>query len=227
MWLVALWSAVTTWPWSMVAAIFGVAAFSVLIWVNFIRPARRRRQIRRPGNIHFIVPASEHHSCDYAVQDKDEHHINTIVLPANNTVTIDMIFEPSVYFNVAELSFGCDGVLADKPHAIEYLNRFVEIGDGKSIIPGKGNRHYIDKYHYYHVINEPRYMSVGVTRTLAFKMKTGKPGSYRAHVYFFGDEVEGEVSDFFISVEESPSSLMKCVCISHRHLGCAKGIRPL
>jgi hypothetical protein len=226
-WLVALWSAVTAWPWSMVAAIFGIAAFSVLIWVNFIRPHLRRRRVRRPGNVFFIVPAKEHHGCDYAIQDDCEHHISTIVLPANTVVTVDMIFQTSVYFNFAELSFGCDGVLTEKPYAIEYLNRFVEIGDGKNVIPGKGNKHYIDKYHYYHLRDEPRHMSVGVTRALAFKIKTGAPGSYRAHVFFFGDEVEAEASNILMLVEETPNSSMQCVCVGHRRLSCAKGIRPL
>jgi hypothetical protein len=221
--LAELWKSIQTWPWSMVAAIFGIAAFSVLIWVNFLRPKRRRIKLRRPVIAHFIVAAAEHHSCEFAKQDGREHWLKTIVLPSNKTVIVDVILDPLIYFVWSELSIGCEGNLTDKPYATEYLNRFIEVGEGKNVIPGKGNRHYIDKYHYYHLRDQLLHMSIGSTRSIAFKIQTGKAGVYPAHIYFFGDEVEGLASDLLIIVEDIPSRSMTCIHKSHRQMNCAQG----
>ncbi len=176
--------------------------------------------------MYFVIPASEHHGCDYAHQDGLEHRAKTIVLQSNCSVIVDLVFEPSLFFTAAEMSFGCEGALLEKPYAIEYLNRFIEIGKGKNVIPGQGNRHVIDKYHYYHVKDDPKHFSVGSSYALAFKLKIGSPGTYIPRIFFFGDEVEGEIADLLIVVEDSPKTLMRCVLREHRRRKCTKSIQP-
>jgi hypothetical protein len=150
--LAAIWNTLEAWPWPMIAAILSLIAVSILIWVNFIRPARRSNKLRAPVDAVFIIHKKQHrYSCQFAKQDEDDHESRTIVLPSKSKIIIDLVFKPRIYFRSTEYYLGCDGDdVNKKPIITQYLNRFIEIGEGKEIVPGPGNKHMIDVYGYYH-----------------------------------------------------------------------------
>jgi hypothetical protein len=206
-------AAVAPWPWPMIATFVGVATLGAVLHVNFIRPIRRRRKLRQPVKSLFVIPARRHHGCDFASQNEDEHLLKTVVLPANSEIIVDLRFEPRVFFTNAEIVVGCEGDPSTVPHGTEYFNRFIEAGEGKQIVPGSGNLHYIDKHGFYHVRETPRQWSRGTFRAMAFKFKTQKPGKYQLDIYFMGDEVEGKSTNLQITVEDRPTTIMHCTAL--------------
>jgi hypothetical protein len=160
-------------------------------------------------------------------QDDEDHHVKRITLPPNSELLIDLAIRPKLSFVTSEIYFGCEGGdVKDLPYAIEYFNRFIEVGAGRNIRPGIESTHYIDKYRLYH-IKEPVQWSVGSTRSIAFKMITTRPGVYKVKIFFPGDAVEGMVDDLWIYVEESPRTRMHCIRPDHAHMACSVGIPPI
>jgi hypothetical protein len=214
-------------PWPTIAAFASVATLIMVGWVNFGRPFRRRRKLRKPVIAEFVLPSAKHHACDFAEQDNREHLLKTIVLPAHSEVTVDLRFTPQLNFEGTEISMGCLGAINRIPYATEYFNQFIKEGAGQQIKPGPGNRHYLDKHNYYHIRdNNPRRWTVGQCVSVALKIKTSGPGKYPVEVYFPGDEVEGKAEDLMIVVEDSPRTLMPCKDKQHRRSSCARGIKP-
>jgi hypothetical protein len=222
----ALVGTVSTWPWSMISAAIGAAALLILVHVNFLRPWRRRKKLKNPAIAHFVIPSNKHHGCDFAVQNEQEHLVKTIVVPAQGEILIDLRIQPRMAFVTSEISIGCEGEVTETPFATEYLNRFIETGEGKHIIPGNGNRHYIDKYHFYHCRESQRQWSRGFVLSLAFKLKTRKSGRYVLDIYFVGDEVEGK-DQLTIIVEDKPKTVIRCVERKHKRMQCRKAIQPI
>jgi hypothetical protein len=221
-------ASVANWPWPIISAFVALVALAVIVHVNILRPRLRRRRLKMPAHAWFVVPSKRHHGCDFAGQDHDEHILKTIVLPLNSEMTIDFRFKPRLFFHNSEIVIGCEGDTA--PKAKEYFNRFVAEGEGKHIIPGPGNRHYIDKHGFYHYRESAatRQWSRETFGAMAFKFRTGTRGRYTVDIYFLGDEVEGKNSELTVVVEDDPQTVMRCTDRKHKRLLCAtKGITPL
>jgi hypothetical protein len=129
---------------------------------------------------------------------------------------------------VSEYYLGCDGVDVNiKPTVTSYLNRFIEKGEGKEVVPGPGKRHIIDVYGYYHKRDDQTF-SVGTPVATAFVIETKNPGIYILDINFAGDEFRGEVRDLKLVVENEPETAMRCAITKHRKLVCkTKGIHPI
>jgi len=132
-----------------------VSFVSLLVAVHTQILVRRRRYkaLLSPTEGFFIIPAKQHHDCEYATQDSESHKVKDITLPPHSEVGVDMILECKVAFAQNEIAVGFLGNDAAKHYAKEYCNRFIEVGDGQRVVPGDKkdrNSHYIDKHKFYH-----------------------------------------------------------------------------
>jgi hypothetical protein len=84
----------TTWPWSMISAVVAMIALAVIVQVNMVRPRLRRRRLRRPAEMWFIITKKTQHDCDFAIQDDQEHLVKTIVVQQDREVVIDFKYTP-------------------------------------------------------------------------------------------------------------------------------------
>ena len=221
--------AIPIWPWSMAAALLSLVSVSILVWVNFIRPGRRRRLLRSPFDAHFIIHNKRHpYACDYAVQDDYNHAIKEIVVSVNSKIVVDLVMQSKTDFQCTEFYVGCDGEFAAKPRAIEYFNRFVRQGRAQRVVPGQdGTNDYTDVYDYYHRA-QPRTFSAGTPIAVAFNIETRSPGGYPFNINVVGTESRGEVRGLWITVEDHPVTPMRCTLPEHRELSCANiGVVPL
>jgi hypothetical protein len=180
-----------------------------------------------PVAAYFVIPRRADRACAFAEQDNEGHLLKAITVPAQSEVIVDLVLFPKLPFTSSEIYVGCEGAgdVRARPYATEYFNRFIEVGSGRSIKPGEGSTHYIDRDHLYH-IKEPMVWSVRSTRAIAFKMLTGEPGTYPFKLFFPGDAVEGVTADLLIRVEDCPTTRMHCVDPKHAHKPCAVGIAP-
>jgi hypothetical protein len=213
----------------MFAAFLAGATFIVVCYINFGRPAKRFRELERPVSAYFVIPAKADHGCEFASQDDEEHRVKKITLPTNSEVIVDLVLNPRLHFIASEVYFGCwedtNNKRSRRPYAMEYLNRFIETGARRHIIPGQGNSHEIDKHHFYHV-KDPSQWSIGDDITVGFKMITYEPGVFPVRMFFRGDAREGKSDDLIIHVEGYPQARMPCVRPEHAHMACAVGIPP-
>ena len=84
---------------------------------------------------------------------QDVDRVKSVTLPANDECIVDFVVEPFRSFNSAQIAIEFTGRLEEKPYAIELLNRFVEVGSRRHVVPGQvGNDDYIDKHKLYHCI---------------------------------------------------------------------------
>jgi hypothetical protein len=146
-------------------------------------------------------------------------------LPTDRAVIVDFVFNPILPFFSSEIYLGCGGNLRTKPYPTEYVNRFIELGARRHIIPGDGNTHEVDKHHLYHV-KDPIRWCMGDEITAGFKMNTYGPGVFPVVIFVRGDEREGSALGLAIRVEEYPTTRMHCVRPDHAHMACAVGIQP-
>jgi hypothetical protein len=226
--IAAIVASVTSWPWPMIATFVGVVSCGLIIYVNIIRPRRRRAKLAHPVDAYFLIADQRHHDCEYAAQDDEEHRVKEIVVSSNSEVIVDLVLDPKISFISNTILFGCLGDSATKPYAVEYLNRFVEIGSGKRVNPEcDDTKHIIDKHHLYHVRDDPRPWSLGVCGAIGFKLKTTVPGTYPVLIGFLGDDTGGEALGLTITVEDAPKTPMRCILVEHRKRPCARGIKPI
>jgi hypothetical protein len=209
----------------MISAFLASAVLATAVHVNFVRPWRRRRKLRSPVDAFFVVPRLGR-DCEYAAQDSEDHDLKEIVLPPNAEIIIHLIYKPRLSLHTTETYFGCDPIKAagQKPLPIEFDNPFILEGRRRRVVPGPHTDDYRDALGYYHVV-ENKAWSVGVTRALAFKVRTGDVGVYKAMTYFAGEEVMGSAK-LMMRVEEGPRTSMRCVRPEHRRLPCARGMPP-
>jgi hypothetical protein len=226
----AFWCAVSAWRWDIIGGVSGVVgSFLTLIivfYLNSFEQARRRRRLLRAGDAYFVIPSSIHHRCRYAVQNELEHLVQTIVLPPNAEIVVDLALRPSVEFDTTETAFGCDGDLSKKPYPFEYYNRFIESGHRRHVIPGLDNafNDYLDKHHYYHTVEQSRF-NVGNVKAMGFKIRTLSTGTYQMKMEFSGSTVRGEFTGLTIVISDTMFDVMHCVDPNHQHRDCVVGIR--
>ncbi len=205
-----------------------VSLFVAIHTQIFVR-RRRHKALLSPTEGFFIVPAKQHHDCEYATQDGESHKVKEITLLPHSEVGVDMILECKVAFAHNEIAVGFLGNDAAKPYAKEYFNRFIEVGDGQRVVPGDEkdrNTHYIDKHKFYHVRGaQAQTRSLGSVIAAGFTIVTREPGLYPVRIDLPGDEIEGSIWHLFITVEDQPTIAMKCMFTEHRHMPCATEIQ--
>ncbi len=170
----ALISAMAPWPWPMAGVALSTTMLLVILHVNFLKPYRRRRALRRPVEAFFLVPGPGR-DCDYAEQDGHEHWLREIVLPANAEIIAELIYKARLAFHTRDVSFGCEHVSgsADRPRAIEYSNPFIVRGRRQRVVPGEGNDDYQDTHGYFHAV-ENKLWSAGDEKSYAIKNPRSK-----------------------------------------------------
>ena len=213
----------------MMAALLSFVSVSILVWINFVRPGRRRKLLLFPLDARFIIHRKGHpYACEYAVQDDHNHEVKEIFVAANSKIIVDLVVKSKTYFECTEFYVGCDGDSNTRPLVIEYFNRFVKRGRNRRIVPGDyGTNDYTDVYDYYHRA-QPRTFSIGTPIALAFTVETRTSGSYPFNINVVGTESRGEVRGLWITVENPPVTPMRCTLPQHRELSCANlGVVPL
>jgi hypothetical protein len=142
------------WSWSTIGALASIGGIAATLFIGiYIGYYLRFKNLGKPGESSFIIPSSWHHSCDFARQNEHEHRVKSVTLPANGEWIVDFVIEPFRSFNSAQIAIEFTGRLEEKPYAIELLNRFVEVGSRRHVVPGQvGNDDYIDKHKLYHCI---------------------------------------------------------------------------
>jgi len=202
----------------MIGAGVSTAVLGLAVFTQIIKPWLRRRRLRQPCKVHFLIRPLQSHRLSYVLQDDQRHDVKAMVLPAHSEVEIEIGYKAKVHFRETEMTFGCDGDEDAKPYATECFVRFVAIGKGHWI-PGQDEGHYVDVHRYYHSRRDV-FRNVGTHYVTGFKFVTRAPGAYRTYLSFLGDEVEGN-AELLILVEDKPHTRMKCV----RHWGCY--LRPI
>jgi hypothetical protein len=207
----------------MIAAIFSGLSLFTLWYINFVRPKRRSRELKAAADPFFLVPSRSQHDCDYARQDDEEHILKELSVSPNTDIIIDFIIKVKSAISYSELSIGFMGDLDKTPYATKYHNRYVSIGRGREIDPALENSDdFVDKHLYYHR-RVSRSISAGTVLSLAFSIKTRGAGLYPLRFLFISDEPLGEGATLFLTVEETPSVVLRCVESTHKNGTCTKG----
>jgi hypothetical protein len=205
----------------MISAGFAAGALLVLIYVNFIRPLLRRRRLRAPCKMAFVITTLDRRILGYVKQDtENEHLVKKLVIDAESTVIMEILFTPRLRFEIAEMEVGFDGGKNRhaRPAINKYINRFIQRGQGQEDTPETNPNHYIDHHGHYHIRRANRY-SVGTDHVVGFEIKTGEPGDYSVVAMFIGDEVEGFLRLPF-EVRKDPSAKIKCTRKGKKHRNC-------
>jgi hypothetical protein len=204
----------------MIAAVLSGAVLIFYLLVEFVRPYLRRRKLKRPCDVSFIIPPQrESQPCEYAVLDDEWHSAKEITVPPHTDIHLELRLIPRLNFTESEFAFGCDGDrnLNTKPIAFEFFSSFIDKGK-KVASPDDDQDHYTDRHGYYH-IRRIRQRSVGQHYIVGLAVKTREVGLYNADVEVTTEEMHG-IHRLRIRAEQ-PKTLMKCT----QHRGCY--IRPL
>lgn len=196
------------WPWNMIAALAGCAALAILLWINFGKPWFRARRLARSCDVHFVVRSMQEYAFDYVVQDEQRHHTSVLAVPSNSSVYIEIGVSPLIHFNCTAVVFGCNGDNDKKPYATKMLDRFTNRSKN-TFVPGVDERHSIDIHRFYVLRNE-RPINVGTHHLFGYEVVTQQPGTYKTHVMFLTDEIQGS-AELTIVVEDKPRTRMKCL----------------
>jgi hypothetical protein len=215
-----MWASIVSSPWAFVSAVVGMAVLGIAVWINFVRPARRRRALERPAKTYFHIQEIQLGDIGYAIQDDHAHNVAELVLPSNWVGNIEVVYLPTVHFNQKEIIFITEGPADDKPRAFERYQPFVKVGKNH-YAPGEDQSDYIDRKDNYHVrVDVAR--DVGSNYVLGLRLATRTPGVYKVIISWMTDEIEGN-AELSIRVEDRPTTRMRCT----EHPNCWISPRPL
>jgi hypothetical protein len=107
----ATWAAL---DWPVVSALLGATTLFLVWYVQIFRPWRRRRQLKRPFDAHFLITANGQFPLDYVQQNNREHYVKKLVVPPNREIPVQIVLVPKLSFMQRELYFGCDESLMDE-----------------------------------------------------------------------------------------------------------------
>lgn len=212
----AMWGSIQQWPWPMISALFAAAAFSILVYIQFIRPAIRRKNLKRPVRAVFLIPGHHRYRLSYVVQDSDDHSLSELVLPSQSECEIQIMLSPLISFRSSELTFGFDWMGktdSTKPFPTDFFVPFVERGLRRKSNPDTDPDHYVDFNKHYHIRRDNLHV-LGQDAIVGFKIQTRDPGIYKAQLSFKAEEVEGK-AELTVRIEDQPQTPMRCVCHGH------------
>ena len=143
----------SNWPWDVVAAVLSAAVLISYFMVEFMHPWARRRKLKHPCDVSFVIPPqrdSQH--CEYAILDDEWHVAKEITVPPHAEIHLELRLVPRLNFTESEFAFGCDsdGNLDKKPFAFEFFSSFVDRGK-KVANPDNDEDHYTDRHQYYQI----------------------------------------------------------------------------
>jgi hypothetical protein len=220
----AIISAVTPWPWSMLAAIFGGLSLITLWYVNFLKPKLKRRALKAATKTYFLVPLRTQHECSYADQDDQEHILKELSLRPNQETVVDLVAHVQATLSYSEICIGFMGDPNQEPYFTKYFNRYITSGRGREVDPElEQDDDFIDKHYYYHR-KVSKMVSAGTVLSLAFTIKTRDIGLYPLNIQFISDQEVGEEASLYVTVEKAATITLCCVDPNHKHLQCATGI---
>ena len=110
-----------------IAPAIAVVALLFFIWINFIRPWRRRLRLKRPVEAHFTIRDSRQSLSGRDVSKGDPHLVRRLTLPANQTVKIELGLLPRIPIQVNQIVIGC-GHSADAPVVQRRIYQYVKSG---------------------------------------------------------------------------------------------------
>src|SRR5437899_1662155 len=190
--------------WEVMAGLTGAAILMLTAYVEFIGPIIRKRKLRNPCKASFFIRELQKGRLDYFLQDDRAHSVKELVIPSDSVVEIEISYYPIIAFHVYETVFSLEGEAESKPEIVEALAPFV--AKGEIVLPPP----YWDRHGNYHYRSLSFGRSMGSCYTKGFKLRTRKPGIYKASLGFITDERDGS-ADLQIMVEEKPSIKMRCI----------------
>ncbi len=117
-----------------------IAVFLMIAWINFGRPWRRSRRMRRPFDIHFKQGTRG-----------DGPTTTELKVPAHSMVQLDFRMTPRIHHVQHELILMFDGDPDQKPLPKSVVNTFIKEGSARSQDPKTNANHYIDYDDCYHI----------------------------------------------------------------------------
>ena len=171
--------------WPVVSALGAVVVISILVWVHFGRPARRRRGMKHPCDVWFDL-----------VDGPAE-----LTVPANSRVEIDFRIRPKLKYECRKMVFGFVGDKNKIPIPISVSNKFVARGKQREVSPDDDENHFVDVDHQYHQ-GVYRFHTPPDIYAQGYRVETREPGRYKIDFMFLTDEGEGTPSkDLFLVVK--------------------------
>jgi hypothetical protein len=156
-----------------------IAVFLMIAWINFGRPWRRSRRMRRPFDTHFKQGA------------RGEGPATTeLTVPANSIVQLDFRMTPRIHHVQHELILMFDGDPDQKPLPTSVVNTFIKEGSARSQDPKTNANHYIDYDDCYHIKARVEHTR-GNTYAIGFSVQTRGPGRYPLRFMVMTEDGEG------------------------------------
>lgn len=149
-----------------VAVGLSASILAVQAWVNFIRPAIRKRKMKSPYSVSFKLGLSG-----------DAPTAQELTVPAYSEAQIDLRILSHLSYAEHEITVGFEGQEDERP-LIRYVSqKFVKVGLLKKRVPGIDEGHYVDYNDNYHIKTRAERLA-GRHSALGFMVKTRKPGRY-------------------------------------------------
>jgi hypothetical protein len=150
-----------------------------------------------------------------------EHYVEELVLASNSEYEIEFLYMPSIAFPVSEIYFGFneqnDRDLDTKPTIKSFYNHFIERGTKEESPETHPETNYVDHHKFYH-LRKPRNIARKEPYIVGCKIQTRQAGRYEFNLIFAGEEVGRAQNKLFVTVENNPTTKMKCIFPKHR--GC-------
>jgi len=167
-----------------------IAVFLMIAWINFGRPWRRSRRMRRPVDIQFKQGARG-----------DGPTTTELKVPANSTVQLDFRMTPRLHHVQHELILVFDGDPDQKPLPKSVVNTFIKEGSARSQDPKTNSSHYIDYDDCYHIKARVEHTR-GNTYAIGFSVETRGAGRYPVRFMVMTEDGEGRSrNDLMLIVE--------------------------
>jgi hypothetical protein len=208
-------------PWTIVGALAAIIAAAGVTYEFVIGPRLRHRALRRPCKAWFLIASTKQRVISHAVQDSREHYVEELVLASNSEYEIEFLYMPSIAFPVSEIYFGFneqnDRDLDTKPAIKSFYNHFIERGTKEESPETHPETNYVDHHKFYH-LRKPRNIARKEPYIVGCKIQTRQAGRYEFNLIFAGEEVGRAQNKLFVTVENNPTTKMKCIFPKHR--GC-------
>jgi hypothetical protein len=155
---------------TVVGVCLSASILGVQTWVNFIRPAIRRRRMAKPYSVEFKLG-----------QSGDAPSAPELTVPANSEVQIDLRLLSHLPYAEHEIAVGFEGPASERPLVLCVSQAFVKAGLLKNRSPKTDEGHYIDYNDRYHIKTRADRLA-GRHTALGFLVQTRVPGRYPINV---------------------------------------------
>jgi hypothetical protein len=164
---------------ALISLALSVAIFLMIVWINFGRPWRRSRRMRRPFDLFFQAEPRGGGVLS-----------TTLAVPAHSVVQIDFRLVPRLHHVRHEVVLTFGGDPEQKPLPRSAVNTFIKEGAARVQDPKTNANHYIDYDNGYHIKNRVEHTR-GNTYALGFSVETRGPGHYPVELLVMTEDGEG------------------------------------